>query len=328
MITDAKLVEIQADPAEYHQQDAERGCGTFVMSRSELMTFFDNPWKWLQGFDQEDSDATNWGSRLDTLVLDNGRFGQKFSICPKEYPHEVKGEKVMKPWNRNATYCQEWEAMQPGRTVLKPHEEAELLAAREMLLAHPEAAEILNCSQKQVWCKANWTDKATKVVVPVKILIDLLPDKDHPKHGKRIFDFKTAASANPNAWPYVCNRFGYHVQAAMYLDIYCAATGEDRTDWAHLVQENTPPYCVELIGLDSETIDAGRDIYKLALSEYARCLQTNQWRSYYVNRDNATVIVDGMPLMKMIPQMQAPAFARMTYLKEERTEDPTPANLN
>lgn len=323
MIRNAEIVEIQADPAAYHQQDAERGCGTFVMSRSDLMTFWDNPWKWLHGAQQGETESTAWGTLIDTLVLDRESFGKRYAVSPKEYPHEAKkGVTVNKPWNRAANYCKEWEATVAPRTVLKPHEEDEALRAVEVLIQHEEAAGLLAKSKRQVLCRAEWFDKDTKMVVPLKALIDIVPDVNHPQHGKRLVDFKTSVSANPNRWPYTCNRYFYDVQAAFYADIYNQATGEDRTDWVHLVQENTPPYCVELIGLDMETIEAGRATYQMALAEYCQCLKTNEWRSYYVDRSNCTVVVNGVPIMKCIPQIQARATSRMTLFHEPKQEEP------
>ena len=123
-----------------------------------------------------------------------------------------------------------------------------------------DVSELIKVSRKQVFVIGFWEDPATKLEIPVRILLDLVPPADHPTMGKWLADFKTARSGDPAAWARVVDDSGYDVQAALYSDIYTAATKEDRTDWVFAVQENVAPFHVvkPLMSITEEFLAWGR----------------------------------------------------------------------
>jgi len=280
----AKVIGRGIDPAVYHRTSGKRGDKDFVMSRSELMEFHHCPSRWLKGFVGKDSSATEWGTLLDCLLLDSTNFANRFAVAPASYPAEGKRKgdpPVIKPWNWNATYCQEWrETLTEGMTVVKSADYEEANAALRVLLDDPTVKELVQTSDAQVSVLAEYEDDDTGLVIPVKALIDLVPDVNCERFGKTLMDFKTANSAAPGPWQNAVHEYGYHVQAALYLDAYTAATGEDRTDWFFIIQENYVPWELGKRFLSSEFVTLGRMRYMDALARYAKCLATNQWPSY------------------------------------------------
>lgn len=309
MITNAKLIG-PVDPDAYHQQArpaAKRGDPDFVMSRSELMMFDECPAKWIRGWTRKESTSTEWGSLMDALVLlTKLQFERRYVVAPAEYPAEVKGQRVMKPWNWNATFCKEWRDEQSGKTVLKESEWQEAQSALAALGTHNAAGE------KQVMAVAEWRESGLLTSIPLKVLIDIVPD--NPAFHACLADFKTSASADPKRWPFVVDSYGYDVQAALYLDAYNAATGEERTDWLHIVQENEPPYHVELILLGSEFIELGRAKYRAALQHYAECLRTGVWGGYSVPSN--VLRYQGIPIVSHTAAMQQRMIDRMPAFDE------------
>ena len=264
----------------------ERGNPGYVMSRSELMTFAENPAKWLAGYGKDDdgTKATDWGSLVDCLMTNPADFQNQFSLRPAEYPErDKKGNETgtMKPWNANSTWCKEWLANEK-RIVISSETMDEAQKAVKTFAGTEDAAELYRVSQKQVMVVGQWKDRATGLIVPLVGLIDLVPPTSHPAFGKCLGDGKTGRNGNPAGWARVIDDNGYDVQGALYLDLYTAATGEDRTDFIHVIQENTPPYHVvtPLPAMSTEFLAWGRAKYQSALAKYCQCLKTGIWPSY------------------------------------------------
>lgn len=274
-LIDAKIVAKNVSNDVYFRQEAQRGDPRFVMSRGELMEFNRCPQRWLRGYESEESKATEWGSLIDCLALQESEFAGRFAVAPETYVND-KGEE--KPWNWNANVCKEWREDQIGKEIVKSEKLTEAKNAVKMLYGNPTIAELLRCSEKQVMAIATYEDEETGISVPLKVLLDLVPKGE--TYGKCLGDLKTATSAHPAVWARAVNEHNYHVQAAMYLDVYKAATGEDRTDWLHVVQESYPPWQAATWLLSSEFVELGRMKYLNALGKYCRCLKAGQWPGY------------------------------------------------
>ena len=103
-----------------------------------------------------------------------------------------------------------------------------------------------------------------------------------------ITDYKTAASADPGAFARAAASFGYHMQAAWYVDLW-RDVGEDIERFAFIVQEKTPPYLVEVIELDEEALDLGRRRNARALEIYRDCREADLWPGYRRDDESTTV---------------------------------------
>lgn len=294
----ARIVGVSADPKKYHAQYVERGHPEFVMSASQLKLGASCWSRWLAGYQAEKADGMDWGSLQDCRHLTPEQFESLYAVAPETYPDKKTGEP--KPWNWNATYCQEWRDDQKGKEVIKASVLAESDAAFSALLDDYQIAKCIEVSQKQVWIQAEYVDHATGVVVPLKAMLDLVPPKTHRQLGKSILDLKTVASAHPRAWVSAVDKYGYDLQGALYLDLRVAATGEDRCDFRHILQESFPPYQTAKRYLTGEFIELGRMKYRSALARYAHCLATGQWPDYDAS---GRVVIDGFREAGPTPNM-------------------------
>lgn len=258
----------------------KRGDKGFIMSRSELVDFAICPEKWLSSEPSPNTAATTFGSLVE--CLETGTLeGSKFIIEPLKYKNS-KGEEA--GWTYKSTTCREWKDEQEA-AGLCPVSRDTLLKAREAvttLKAYQPRAELFACSQKQVMIQGLWRDKETGLEIPLRCLIDLVPDKAHETWGKYLADAKTARNGNPAQWARVVDDEAYDVQAALSMDLYIAATGEDRNTWVFPLSENEPPYHVvkPMPALTSEFLTWARHKYVAALKLYAQCLATGVWPSY------------------------------------------------
>lgn len=129
----------------------------------------------------------------------------------------------------------------------------------------------------------------------VCVLLDAA-DKEQPmvweQHGVRckgkadafgpglIVDLKTTLDAGPQEFARSVATFGYHRQAAWYLDGYEATKGERAKDFVFIAVESQPPHAVALYRLDAASIAAGRLEMKRAAAVYRECLATGVWPGY------------------------------------------------
>ena len=66
--TNGKIAGTNYNPEKYHSENAARGTPEYVISRSALVEFQKCPHRWKGGFEMEETNATDWGSLLDTLL--------------------------------------------------------------------------------------------------------------------------------------------------------------------------------------------------------------------------------------------------------------------
>lgn len=279
-LSNAKIVGENVNPDNYHAEGIERGDPAFVMSQSHLKEFNGCPARWKSGYSGRGGDGQEWGTLMDILVTAPEQFQDRVAVCPKTYPSEGKGgTTIEKPWTFQANFCKDWKLEQGDKLIVKDEEYKDACKALEVLFADKEIAEIVKNSRKQVALRADYRDKETGIVVPIKCLLDLVPDIKGPL-GKSLADFKTGTSAAHHAWVKTVFDHGLHIQAALYLDAYTLATGEDRVDFRHIIQESFPPFQVGLEILSAEYVELGRASYIGALRKYCQCLATGIWPGY------------------------------------------------
>lgn len=293
MIKNGKLVAENADNASYRKQDVNRGDPAFVMSRSALCDFAECPIKWLLGTEEKATTATDWGSLFDCRVLDSQNFDKRYAIIPPTYPAGEKHEKVKAgllqvgdplPWHSTATYCKDWLAVNvQGRETCKAEDMEGCNMAIARLLEDPDISDILTNSRFQVMVTAEWHDPDTGLVIPVKTLMDIVPNDDceAPEASESIIDLKSTRSAKPERWVRDVVAYGLHTQAAFYGTVWNSIPGvKPRKYFKHICIENEAPYIVEKQNLSTEFMEMGKKAYESALKRYCQCLTSNEWPGY------------------------------------------------
>jgi hypothetical protein len=283
-ITNAKIVSVDTDPGVYHRtKGGFRGTPDCILSNTQIKRILECANKWLiGGSDHDDTDATRWGSLVDCMGLTMPMFNSRYAISPATYRDAKTGEE--KAWNWNANVCKAWREQQGDREVIKPDMAEGAALAVKRLYDDPEICKVLRNSQKQVFIVGEYHDASTGLVVPLKGLLDIVPDVELDFYGKCLADLKTTEKAGCRGWPRKVFLWGLHIQAALYLDLYTAATGEDRTDFLHVISESEPPYEPNRVlltsGSDMDFVELGRSAYLAALKFYARCLKEDHWPGY------------------------------------------------
>lgn len=104
------------------------------------------------------------------------------------------------------------------------------------------------------------------------------PDK-LSQDGKVYFDYKTTNSAHPSAFVKTAINQGYDIQAALGARGVKAVFGVD-CQVVFIAQEIEPPYLCSLVSLSPMFRAIASERLELALVQWGRCLNTNQWAGY------------------------------------------------
>jgi hypothetical protein len=111
------------------------------------------------------------------------------------------------------------------------------------------------------------------------------PDWTCTGRTKLLVDYKTTKSAAPDDLPAAIARYGYHQQAAWYLDGAAAlAVVPPDASFLFVFQEVTPPYLTNVVQLADDAIMVGRRQNEQAVGVYHRCLETGVWPGYTSGR--------------------------------------------
>lgn len=98
-----------------------------------------------------------------------------------------------------------------------------------------------------------------------------------------LVDLKTAVSAAPDDFSRAIAKRGYHMQEAVYTDVFGKASGLNVDGFVFVViekpTENNPPV-IECYELDANAVSEGYAQYRKALARYAECVKNNAWPSY------------------------------------------------
>lgn len=307
-----QIIGKRVSNADYQSQTAERGSPLFRMSSSALREFSRCPARWKAGYQSPDSDAKDYGSLLDCLVLTPEQFADRYTQQPSTYRTE-KGEE--KDWSNNAKVCRAWNEEQKasGRQIVKGHELTEAQQAVKALLADEVIAEWHAACDTQIWIAGLWIGERSDQSIPVKCLIDYAP-RDDSEFAACLGDLKTARSGSLNAFQRWVFQAGYHIQGAFNLDLFNAATGQERDSFCLVGQENFAPWQPFRRLLSQDFIQMGRQTYQAALSRYAACVLSQRWPGY----DDHPEALNGWSVVAPEPWMEFDALSEHLEAEQEQ----------
>jgi hypothetical protein len=165
------------------------------------------------------------------------------------------------------------EAHAKGLTPLLSKDYAQVLAMAEQIKTHKEAMYLLRDGLPEQ--SAFWQHETG---VWLRARFDWLPNHRGP--GLLLADYKTSVSADRHKFAKSAADYGYHQQAAFYIDAAKALGLSKDPGMAFVVQEKTAPYLVNVIELDEEAIATGRALNEKAIRLFQQCKLTDTWPGY------------------------------------------------
>lgn len=198
-------------------------------------------------------------------------------------PEQLAEASQAKPWNWNSSTCQQWrENLPAGVEIVNPFTLAEAEKASRKLCSRDEFREMMDGARTQVAMRFDFSDALHGVEglnVCAKGLLDVVPALGG-KWGSSLVDLKTTGKLDDlDQVERTIFSMGYHGQAALYLDMWNALTGENREGFVFVFQLAVAPYEVAVIELDPSAIVAGREWYLAAIRKWASTVSSGQWAS-------------------------------------------------
>ena len=242
---------------EYHSLIAasNSNLGTMNRSAAHLKWSFDNPRTTTTA-------AFTLGSAAHSAILEPEIFVEEYVMGPEG----DKRKKIVK---------EEWVELEEKYGMGFVLKQSEFLACegmRDAVMNHQAASDLLYASGDSE-VTLIWDDPATGV--RCKARIDRLPHDGALGVG----DLKTTKDASKRAFAKSLWAYGYHRQAAHYLN-GLEVLGYKRHGFTFVAVEKEPPYGVAVYAIDSGSIDAGDHQLKRLLQEYKQCNESGVWPAY------------------------------------------------
>lgn len=238
---------------EYYSKTATPRDLNSPVSKSLLWDFYKSPFKWFNSRrEKEPTAAMRTGTLYHTACLE---------------PHKMDEKYIVSPYSDFRTKeAREWRDSITGIQVVTADEWLKAESAGYSFRKNPTVEYL--------------PDYNTEVAVfadvfgtPCKCMIDLVPSE-----GLSLIDLKTTQSIESldQLTSLVINR-GYHWQAAMYLDLWNMASGDNRTEFVIVFMEVDRPFEMATVLLDEDFIKLGREGYMQALAKWNQCTQTKHF---------------------------------------------------
>jgi len=224
------------------------------VSKSLLWDFCKSPFKWINAEEREQTDNMLFGSLVHALCFS---------------PKQVADEYVVAPYDDWRTKeAREWKQTQAdaGKAAVK---EADLQRAEDMKESIMESEYIFGLGA----CDYEVAAFGQIGETIIKGMIDILP-----RSGNKLVDLKTTNSlGTENDLKRLIKSFGYHWQAALYLDLVNGLTGQSRTEFEFLFVETSFPYETAVVGLSENFIQQGREGYMNAVAKWQDAVSTKKF---------------------------------------------------
>lgn len=289
MISNAKIIGKDIAPSQYDAETHERGAAEFTVRSHVLCEVLRNAQRWVRGYVSPESKSKEFGTLFDCLLLTPKHWPRRFAVVPTDAPKkptktQLNAKKPSPETVSAIEWWNNWTRDNPGEIVSQDMN-GRVHAALARIRESEQITGLLESSAHSVMLTATWQDKSTGLSVPMKALIDIVPSSDEPILGNSLWDLKTTQNASPRNFRMDAQRYGYAVQAAFYLDLWNAASGEERSDFGHVVIENYPPYEFRSPPplMTQRFIAHGRLLYQRALGIYCKALTSGLWPGYDTN---------------------------------------------
>lgn len=190
-------------------------------------------------------------------------------------PHLLEESVTRGPSDRRGNKWKEAQdfAAAAGTILLTASDYEMVLLIRDAAAVVPEIALLQDDAEHVVETSAYTTDPRTGLEVKCR------PDMYSPAH-RLIGDIKTAADASYFAFKRDVGKFGYHMQHALYSEVWEAGTELPVDGFFFISMEKSDPPAVACYELTTSAIAEGYAQYCAAMDLYKECLEKDEWPGY------------------------------------------------
>jgi hypothetical protein len=219
----------------------------------------------------EPTAAQLFGTAIHQAILEPKFFAEQLRVEPVFEGKTKSGEITT---NKNCAEVREklerWHIENANKTILTQEQLDQVRGILDAISNHKQAVKLIADGEAEQ--SLFWKDPETG--------IDCKARPDFIREGHIIVDVKTTIDASPSYFQSDVAKYGYHIQAAMYLDAATAVFDKVHDTFIIVAVEKDAPYAVNCFQLKPDTIQYGRQLYYGALKLLKECKRTNVWPAY------------------------------------------------
>lgn len=225
---------------------------------------------WLDGLEQEQTEALEFGGAFHIALLEPDRFASDVVVMPSFDEFRDKAGRLSTKEGKAAKAA--WELANKGKSVVEESDRELMRAMVSAVHAHPLASKMVRNGEPEVTVR--WRDAETGLQCKARA--------DYYVRARRmVVDVKTSFDASSDAFRKSVANYRYHVQDALYRAGFAAA-GEPIDHFVFVVVEKRPPHAVAIYTLDSDAIQRGHAHATSGMQRLAECIRNDEWPGYPV----------------------------------------------
>ena len=236
--------------------------------RSDLWKIKESPEKFRYAMEHppESTPALVFGSACHKMVLEPATFGDEYAVAPNVDGRTKEGKEI------KARFAEE----NAGKTIVSA-EDAALMKDMEEAIERCSLANDLLRGEGETETAFFWTDDETGEKCKVK-LDRLITGLDGRLY---VVDYKTASSADTDAFNRSMMKYGYTLQAAMYTEaVMINGKLPYRPGFIFVVQEKKAPYAINIIQVSPEVMEYGISQFHTLLGKLHTCKELDEYPGY------------------------------------------------
>lgn len=206
----------------------------------------------------EPTPAQRYGTAIHQAILEPDAF-HKNAIVEPEFAG--KGSVAAKL---------EWHLENHGRLILKSDQYDAIKGMLKSISMHKLAFKFVSLGASEA--SLFWKDHQSGIACKAR--------PDFVREGHILVDIKTTEDASYRSFQKTIANYGYHVQAALYLDGATEVHGTKFDEFIIMAIEKSAPYAINCFLLDEDMIMEGRSLYYKALKMLAECHKTEKFPAY------------------------------------------------
>lgn len=235
------------------------------VNKSNLWNLTKSPahYKYYLENPREDTQSLRYGRAVHAAVLTPTAYKRDFAIMPEGIDRRTSaGKERYNAFMESAA----------GKEIISAQDAEEIKSIVKAIRSDADVVRLLKGTRREK--PLFWTDDNG---IRCKCKVDAM------KPGIMI-DLKTAKDASTVDFTNEAIRYGYHVQAAHYIDGYLHTQKADREpDWYFIVIEKDPPYALNILKADRGFLDYGIRIRNKLIRQLKQCLEKNSFPGYGCN---------------------------------------------
>lgn len=269
-----------------------------AISRSGLWEFKKSPALYWNNYlnpkrpERKDTDAMAFGRAFHTLVLEPDWFEKRYCVDNLELPEiskkPLKGDLQLKYGKQvghdlyeeakrveaqqkavRDRMIADFTAKSAGKELITVDQMATLELMRQSVMNHPQASKLVvgGAIENSLF----WRDPHTDVLCKTR------PDI---WHDNMTADLKTCTSADEKSFINSVLKYGYHLQASFNREGIFHTGGNDIKTHTFICVESNWPHLTAVYFLDHNMLDFAHNLFKNTLTDFKKCLETNEWPGY------------------------------------------------